>query len=315
MRYLTIRSSLCLAATLLLSVSFPAAAQTDTSALEHCDKSMGTLAVVEPQDEIIQALLRFKLSSPTGLIRMMVQKSRCFVVVERGAGMQAMMRERELAKSGGLQQGSNVGAGQLRAADFVLTPSVLFSEQNAGGVGGAVVGVASHFLGGIGGGMKTKEAQTSMLLSDTRSGVQVASAEGKAKKRDFALGALGIGESSAGAGGAYTNTNEGKVIAASFLDNYNKIIRDMRGTSSAPNVAQSSSSKIIGGTEFNEGDVLTPKIENVKIVAEPTATGKVNGLLKKGDEVVFLGEEKDGFVHIQTASLDGWVRKMLLARK
>jgi hypothetical protein len=192
---------------------------------------------------------------------------------------------------------------------------VLFSEENAGGLGGAVAGIASHFLGGIGGGMKTKEAQTSMLLTDTRSGVQVAAAEGKAKKRDFALGALGIGESSAGMGGAYTNTNEGKVIAASFLDNYNKIIRDMRGPAGEATGAQPTSSKTVPGTSFSEGDVLRPKIENVKLVAEPTATSRVSGLLKKSDEVVFLGEEQDGFVHVQTASLDGWVRKTLLSRK
>ena len=40
--------------------------------LQHCDKPMGALAVVEPQDEIIYALRRYNLGSPVGLIRMMV---------------------------------------------------------------------------------------------------------------------------------------------------------------------------------------------------------------------------------------------------
>ena len=66
------------------------AAGTDGSAgdngLEHCDKPMGALAVVEPQDEIITALRRYNLQSPVGLIRMMIQQSNCFIVVERGAG-------------------------------------------------------------------------------------------------------------------------------------------------------------------------------------------------------------------------------------
>ena len=62
--------------------------------LEHCDKPMGALAVVEPQNEILIALGRYNLQSPVGLIRMMIQQSNCFIVVERGAGMQNMMQER-----------------------------------------------------------------------------------------------------------------------------------------------------------------------------------------------------------------------------
>src|SRR5437764_601067 len=37
--------------------------------LEHCDKPMGAMAVVEPQSEVLTALLRYQLSSPVGLIR------------------------------------------------------------------------------------------------------------------------------------------------------------------------------------------------------------------------------------------------------
>jgi hypothetical protein len=50
--------------------------------------------------------------------------------------MQNMMQERALAKSGELRQDSNVGGGQMVTADYVLTPAVVFSENNAGGVGG-----------------------------------------------------------------------------------------------------------------------------------------------------------------------------------
>src|SRR6476659_11141658 len=60
---------------------------TGDKGLEHCDKPMGALAVVEPQAEILTALMRYKLQSPVGLIRMMIQQSNCFIVVERGAGM------------------------------------------------------------------------------------------------------------------------------------------------------------------------------------------------------------------------------------
>src|ERR1700732_4544126 len=72
--------------------------------LEHCDKPMGAMAVVEPQSEIIYALRRYNLSSPVGLIRMMIQQSNCFIVVERGVGMQNLMQERQLASAGESRQ-------------------------------------------------------------------------------------------------------------------------------------------------------------------------------------------------------------------
>src|SRR5437773_10683538 len=158
------------------------------SDLEHCDKPMGAMAVVEPQDYVGRALSRYQLGSPVGLIRLMVQQSNCFLVVERGLGMRNMMQERALEKSGQLRQDSNVGGGQMVTADYILTPAVAFSENNAGGVGGGLGGIGSLFgrggaaVGAIGGavagGVKVKEAQTCMLLADGRSGGQVAAADG-----------------------------------------------------------------------------------------------------------------------------------------
>ena len=106
---------------------------------------MGAMAVVEPQDFIIQALRGYGLQSPVGLIRMMIQQSNCFIVVERGAGMQNMMQERQLADAGQARQGSNMGGGQMVPADFLLTPAVVFSENNAGGVGGAASAFGGMF--------------------------------------------------------------------------------------------------------------------------------------------------------------------------
>jgi curli biogenesis system outer membrane secretion channel CsgG len=290
----------------------------DKDKLEHCDQPYGALAVVEPQSEMIAALTRYKLSSPTALIRMLVQQSNCFVVVERGAAMRNLMQERELANSGTLQQGSNVGGGQLKAADFVLTPSVLFSEGNAGGMGAAVGGLTRGLgVGALGGGLKFKEAQTSMLISDTRSGVQVASAEGKAKKRDFSLGALGFGGGVFGAVGGYTNTNEGKVVAASFLDNYNNVIASLRNSGlkpAAPGAGGGSGDNVKAGASFNEGDVLKPKINNVKLLAEPNDAAKAVGTVSTSDGLVFLGDEKDGYVHVQGSNGEGWVKKSLVAK-
>src|SRR6185503_17638651 len=96
------------------------------------------------------------------------------------------------------------------------------------GVGGAVGGLVGGRAGAVLGGVKFKEAQTSILVADTRTTVQVAAAGGKAKKTDFRLGALGVGPGVATAFGGYTNTAEGKVIAASYLDNFNNLVDQLK---------------------------------------------------------------------------------------
>ena len=97
------------------------------------DAPKGTIAVVEAQNQAIASLGRYGLQSPTGLIRMIVQQSNCFQIVERGVAFQNLMQERSLAAGGQLQAGQNIGQGQMVAADFVVSPSVVFSNPNAGG--------------------------------------------------------------------------------------------------------------------------------------------------------------------------------------
>jgi len=289
--------------------------------LEHCDKPMGALAVVEPQNEILVALTRYNLSSPVGLIRMMVQQSNCFIVVERGAGMQNMMQERQLATAGQARQGSNMGGGQMVAADFIMTPAVVFSENNAGGVGAGAAGLLGRRVAAVAGGLKFKEAQTSMLVADARSGVQVAAAEGSTKKADLRLGAGLFGGGMAAAGGGYGNTNEGKIIASAFMDNYNNVVKAVRSDPSlVRNVGTLKQEAAAGGTTksgavFNEGDVLGPKIAGVKLMGGPSDTAKVVGTLARGDELVVVGEVKDGFVNVQSASASGWVKVVLVSAK
>ncbi len=302
--------------------------------LEHCDKPYGAMAVVEPQDAVARSLARYQLGSPVSLIRLMIQQSSCFIVVERGAGMRNMMQERALQNSGELRQDSNVGKGQMVTADYILTPAVVFSDQNAGGVGGGVggfgplLGRGGSWVGAIGGGLagglKFKEAQTSMLVADARTTVQVAAAEGSAKKADFSLGGFvgGLGRYGGGAAGfgGYSSTNEGKIIAASFLDNYNGIVRSVRGNPSLQrNVGTLAQEVAAGGTSkpgdvFKEGDVVRPKIANVKLLKTPGEAGVEVATLARGEELIYVGKEQDGFVQVESSKGGGWVRKVLVTR-
>jgi hypothetical protein len=281
---------------------------------------MGTIAVSEPQDYVQKALSQLSLPSPSGLIRMMIQQSNCFLVVERGVAMQNLMQERMLAESGNARAGSNIGKGQMVAADFVMTPDVVFSQNNAGGVGAAIgglFGVGGQLAGAIIGGLKFKQAQTSMLVADARSGIQVASASGSAEKADFGIGGI-IGGAGGLAGlGAYENTAEGKVVAASFLDNYNKIVQVMRDNPAlqrgSATLHQEATKVSSAGAVIEPGDVIVPKIGGVKVTVEP-GKGKVITTLKKGNEAV-VTENGGGFLKVQGDGFEGWVAKAMVKKQ
>lgn len=200
------------------------------STLERCDQALGTIGVVEDQNAgWYRTLQSYKLGSTVPVLRMMIQQSNCFVVVERGAAMHNMNMERQLQKSGEMREGSNFGGGQMVAADYTMSPSIQFS-QNTGGVGGALAGLSRSLgaLGAIAGGIKTSEASTTLLMIDNRSGVQLAAAEGTAKNTDFAGFGGAFGWAGAAGAGGYTSTPEGKIIIAAFADSYNQLVKVVR---------------------------------------------------------------------------------------
>jgi curli biogenesis system outer membrane secretion channel CsgG len=200
------------------------------SSLERCDQALGTIGVVEDQSAgWYRTLQSYKLGSTVPVLRMMIQQSNCFVVVERGAAMQNMNMERQLQRSGEMRQGSNMGPGQMVAADYTMSPSIQFS-QNTGGMGGALGGLSRSLgvLGALAGGIKTNEASTTLLMIDNRSGVQLAAAEGTAKNTDFALFGSAYGWAAGGGAGGYSSTPEGKIIIAAFADSYNQLVKVVR---------------------------------------------------------------------------------------
>jgi len=204
------------------------------SQLEHCDQTLGTLAVEEDQSAPWWAEYYSRyptLGSTTPVLRMMIQQSNCFVVVERGRAMNNMMGERALQQSGEMRSGSNFGKGQMVAADYTMSPSVQFAQKGTGGVGGALgglFGAAGSAIGALAGGLSSNEAATTLLLIDNRSGVQISSAVGNAKNFDYSLFGGMFGGGMGGSLGGFTNTPEGKVLTAAFADSYNQMVKALR---------------------------------------------------------------------------------------
>jgi hypothetical protein len=197
--------------------------------LETCPETMGTVSIDEQTNAGWYSAYQsqYRMGSTLPALKLLIQQSNCFVIVDRGRGLQARTREADLIRGEEGRAGSNYGKGQIAAADYTIIPEVILSDRGgtraAGGLGG-IFGAAGALLGSV----STNEAGTVLTLIDNRSTVQLAAAEGFSKNMDFAgVGAL-FGGSVGGAGGAYTSTPQGKVIFAAFMDSYNKMVIALR---------------------------------------------------------------------------------------
>ena len=216
----------------LLVANSVARADAPQPEIPTCDKKIGTLAVTEPQD---QWWLQYNLESPEALIKVYVSKSKCFTLVDRGKGLAAAQGERELAGSGEMRGGSNIGKGQMKAADYVLVPDVAMKNHDSGGkkiggmLGGLLPGIAGVVAGGVS--MKSKTADVVLTLTDVRSTEQVALEQGHYKKTDlgWAGGGAGFFGAFAAAGASsYANTEIGQVVAVAYLDAFSKLVNDVK---------------------------------------------------------------------------------------
>jgi hypothetical protein len=76
--------------------------------------------------------------------------------------------------------------------------------------------------------IKANEATTTLLSIDNRSGVQLAAAQGSAKNYDIALLGGAFDSGFGAVGGGYSDTPEGKIIVAAFMDSCNQLVRATR---------------------------------------------------------------------------------------
>lgn len=206
----------------------PRASGSTTPTVPRCTRNLGTIAI--QNGDTYQGWRQFNLQPPAGLLRVVIQQSGCFTVVERGAGLDAAMRERELAAGGALARGSNVGGGQITAADYVLLADVVASDNNTGGggFGAALGGVVGGTLGGVigGVGVRNQAAQTVLTLANVRTTESFA-AEGNAVNRNFTWGGAGFLGGGGAALGGYTDTEIGRVVTVAFIDAYTNLITQL----------------------------------------------------------------------------------------
>ncbi len=266
--------------------------------LMHCASPIGTAALIEQDNPM---LAQAGLTSPIPLLRIMMAQSNCFRVVDRGQASEAMQRERAMASGGELQKGSNMGAGQMKAADFLITPNVVFKDANAGG-GGLGLGALIPGIGGaIAGGIKwtNMESQVTLFLTNVRTGEQEAAAEGSASKRDLGFGGLAFGGLVGAGGGAYASTDIGKIVAAAFLDAHNKLVSQVQ-------VAQPAA------TRPSASGYMT--LSDVNMRSGPSTQSPVVQLVPKGTPLTPTGEKQGAWVQVEANGRSGWIHGDYITR-
>ncbi|MDE1937464.1 MAG: peptidoglycan-binding protein [Alphaproteobacteria bacterium] len=220
--------------------------QRQEAQIPTCTHKIGTAAIYEPENKWWVDL---KLESPEALIKVFVMRSGCFTLVDRGKGFSAVQQERELAGQGELRQGSNIGRGQIKAADYVIVPDVVSRNADAGGsnIGGILGGIIGGGVGAIVSNISINSSTADVVLTvtDVRSSEQVAMEEGHGSKSDLGFGAGGGGWWGGGGGAlgvsSYQNTQIGQVVALAYIDAYTKLVTQLGGVSdnaSADNAQQ-----------------------------------------------------------------------------
>ncbi len=264
--------------------------------IPKCTKAIGTAALVDGEG---QGWTQYELGAPSSLIKVFVAKSGCFKLVDRGAGMDALKREQELAAGGDLQRGSNVGAGQVKAADYVIIADIANADENAGGsaAGAAAGAVIGGRLGGALGGVRTKrvEAQTVLTVMNVRTSEIDAVAEGSASKKDISFLA-GAGYGFGGAvGGGYEDTEIGKVVTYAFLDAYRQIVTQLGGM---PDNAAAAAPK----------EAFEVRHDGTEMYRSPSKSSSVVRTLEEGDMVYPTGQKEDMWWEVEDENGNvGWI--------
>jgi len=116
--------------------------------------------------------------------------------------------------------------------------------------------------------------------------------------------------------GAYSNTPEGKVVAAAYLQTYNSIVDTVEGDNDLVRENSLLEFKKEGGKKIKKtkksaiGEIKLSKINNVPVYSGPDGKDVMFKLTSK-EEVVILGEEGD-YYNIMGSAGEGWVKKILV---
>lgn len=266
--------SAAVAASLSLA-AMPAAARDAAPAptLSKCDKSLGTIAIVEGDT---QGWTRYGLGSPRELINALALESGCFTPYNQSGGAPAnyLMNviagdKEEVDKGIEMAKGAAVeGLVRSGAASRLLgrTP-----------FGGAAFGM----LGGLGG--KKKTVAAGIRLISPASGQTMASGMGDVTKTSISLGGAGGALQQGVSATGYGGSKDGQMLVEAFIKAFNSVSAQA-GSLPAP-VAVLAGKVTAVDTRMLAGPARTSASLRALRAGTPiTPTGKRDGLFVEADD-------------------------------
>jgi hypothetical protein len=166
--------------------------------IPQCVRSLGSITLADGDRK---GWATYNLSSPQTVLRAIVQRSRCFSLVDA---------ERD----------------QDRATDYVLVAEVVSSDPRGGGLGGILGNLFSGRFRALASGVRGRrqEAQAVLSLTDVDTS-ETSSAQIRAQNRDS-----GEGYSFAGAvAGGWEDTDTGRALSAAFIEAYAQLVTQLGG--------------------------------------------------------------------------------------
>lgn len=279
-----------------------AGAQGESEHLVRCAQPIGVAALLEPKTSGYHSYYRqHKLKSPLPMIKLIMQQSGCFRIVDRGRSSAALKAERDLASDGEFQKGSNVGSGQMVAADYIITPDVVHQDSDAGGAFGGLGGLLPGKAGALFGGLKTKklESQVSLAVTNVRTSVQEAIATGSAKKSNLSFAGGGVIGGLAGIGGGYDSTDIGKITVAAYMDAHNNLVSQLGAIPAGSANVDNAGYVTVVPVDFRSG---------------PSSTAPVIIRLAKDAPLIQTGNKEGDWWEVEAAGRTGWIHTDYITR-
>jgi hypothetical protein len=180
--------------------------------LPRCPQPLATVALVERRISVLEEL---ELTTPLPVINAMISESGCFQIVDEVAS--------DIARGRGGKQ-------KRITPDYTISADILAQNPNAGSFD---TGVLSSFLPGMSGkvagsvSVRVSEVKTILFLSDTKTGLQLASVTGQAQTADFGGSVSRFARTKVNIG-VYADTPIGQTASAAFLDAYIKLVDRMK---------------------------------------------------------------------------------------
>lgn len=110
----------------------PQGAASAAKALQTCPAPVAVVSLSENPNGYVGIGRGGLPESPLPLVRVLMQQSGCFRIVDRNAGLRSTVQEQELKDQGILRADGSVPKGRGLMAQYTVVPSLTFSEQDAG---------------------------------------------------------------------------------------------------------------------------------------------------------------------------------------